>query len=152
MAPLNGYIHLPIKKRKYIITQFTISRATSILYTLYGQQINTLAKCYTKTNVLKAPWGGILPVFIFITVTTFRPGRIHFYRDCSSCKYFFLHLDQNLFITCWTLRHNFREWASFRWNMPGGGRTTLLFIIRMWFGVRGSGTSGSFKFNVVRGR
>ena len=81
----------------------------------------------------------------------FRLGWTHFWRDCRVCKYSFFHLVQNSSAAYCTRRHHFREYTSSRWKTPGGGRTTLLFISRMWLGVSGSGAPGSFRLAVVSG-
>ena len=44
-----------------------------------------------------------------------------------------------------TLRHHLRQYRSALWNLPGGGSTSFCFRVSKWFGVRGSGASGSFR-------
>ena len=64
--------------------------------------------------------------------------------------YSFLYLVQNSFARCWTCLQRFLQYMSSRWKMPGGGRITLLFMIRIVLGVRGR-LDWSSRFSTIRG-
>lgn len=62
----------------------------------------------------------------------------HYWRD-------FLQREQNSFIKCWTRRHRFLEYLSASLKLPGRGNMILNLVVSKWFGVRGTGKSGSSK-------
>lgn len=73
----------------------------------------------------------------------------HFCLGCKFKRYSFLQWVQNSLDEYWTLCHLF--WRSSLTSCPGGGRMIVDFILRMWFGVKGSGSDGSFKCSAVNG-
>ena len=64
----------------------------------------------------------------------FLRGRFHFILCCRFWTYSFLHLDQKTFERHSTRFHLLRRYKSAFWKFPGGGMTTLDFIVNMWFG------------------
>ena len=61
----------------------------------------------------------------------FLRGRFHFTLCCRFWTYYFLHLDQKTFERYCTRFHLLRRYKSAFWKFPGGGMTTLDFIVNM---------------------
>ena len=97
---------------------------------------------------------GTLSSLITTTSLTskFLVGLCHFCLSCKECKNSFLHRDQYSLLKCWTRLQCFRKYLPVAWNTPGGGRITLLFIVKTWFGVNSSKESGENKLWMVSGR
>lgn len=62
-------------------------------------------------------------------------GWVHFCLVCKEIRNNFFHLDQNLFLKCWTHRCHFFECKSAEVNFLGGGKATFGFKVRKWFGT-----------------
>lgn len=58
-----------------------------------------------------------------------RRGLFHFFLTCETRTYSLLNRCQNSLARCWTARHRFLQYTSACWNTPGGGRTTLDFMV-----------------------
>ena len=61
----------------------------------------------------------------------FLRGRFHFTLCCRFWTYSFLHLNQKTFERYCTRFHLLRRYKSAFWKFPGGGMTTLDFIVNM---------------------
>ena len=85
------------------------------------------------------------------TPTSFR-DTVHFWRCCELSRYSFRHRDQNSLAKCWTRLQRFLQNLSAHVNTPGGERTTFLFIVSRWLGVRRLSKLGSFKRSTVNGQ
>ena len=82
----------------------------------------------------------------------FRLGMIYFCLCCRLSKYSFFQQAQNSFTRCCTRVQRFLQYLSGDWKVPGGGRTTLVFMVRRWFGVKGFKDDGSVMVSTVSRR
>ena len=92
---------------------------------------STRASCHLFLGVFISTRRRISPTIKFFF------GLNHFFRCCNDCRKRFRHCDQNLFAKYCTRRHRFLEYTSDRLRLPGGGWTTLLFIVKILLGDNG---------------
>lgn len=91
------------------------------------------ASCHLFLGWLSSLMMTMSSIFIFLLV------GIHFGRCCNVCRNSFFHLNQNSLARYCTRRQRLREYRSACWKTPGGGRSTLVFIVSSMLGVRGVG-------------
>ena len=72
-----------------------------------------------------------------LLISMFCFGWFHLGRCCSVGRYSLFHRDQNRLHRHWALRQLRRMKTSLHWNWPGGGRKTLVFVVRIWLGDNG---------------
>ena len=75
----------------------------------------------------------------------------HFWQDWRVDKNSFLHLCQNSLAMCWTRLQRLLLNSSALTNSPGGGITTLVFMVKMLFGLNGCSLLTSPKISTVNG-
>ena len=85
------------------------------------------------------------------SVCRLRRALVHLDRFCRLRRYFFQR-SQNSFVRCCTIRQRLSRYTSSLWNMPGGGNTGLVFMVRTWIGDKGDGEVRSPRLLTVRGR
>ena len=83
--------------------------------------------------------------------TKFQTPFFHICVTCSLWRNSFLHLLQNFPAICCTRCHLLFEYASGLLNSPGGGMTTLVFIVRRLLGESGISLFGSLMVSTVSG-
>ena len=122
-------------------TNFTVQMRPSELR-LTAQ---TRTSCQWLLGVLSS-----LMIMMSFAPTSFR-DIVHFWRCCKLSRYSFHHRDQKLLAKCWTCLQCFLQNLS-AGKTPGGERTTFVFIVSKWLGVKGLSEPGSFKRSTVNGR
>ena len=75
----------------------------------------------------------------------------HFWRNWRADKNSFLYLCQNSLAMCWTRLQRLLLNSSALTNSPGGGITTLVFMVKMLFGLNGCSLLTSPKVSTVNG-
>ena len=77
-------------------------------------------------------------VMTMSSIHIFRLGLLHFRLCCMMSKYSFVQRTQNAFARCCTRLQRILQYLPGDWNVRGGGRTTLVFMVEDGLALRGS--------------
>ena len=105
-------------------------------------------------SITRARLHRFLALLSSVTITTsptcmLRRGFVHLDLSCRLWRNSLFQRVQNSHDKCWTLLQRFLKYRSSFWKMPGGSRTGLVFIVRIWFGVIGDVDSGSLRLSTI---